>query len=72
MGHARHLPDGNIELLGRDSEVVAIVQLRASTPKDSALLHEVAAKTLTRYKLPKAYIFVDEIMRSPSGKADYR
>jgi fatty-acyl-CoA synthase len=27
---------------------------------------------VARYKLPKAVIYVDEIVRSPSGKADYR
>jgi fatty-acyl-CoA synthase len=27
---------------------------------------------LARYKLPKTVIFVDEMVRSPSGKADYR
>jgi len=31
-----------------------------------------AAKTLARYKLPKAVVFRDAIERSPSGKADYR
>jgi fatty-acyl-CoA synthase len=27
---------------------------------------------LARYKLPKGIVFRDEIVRSPSGKADYR
>jgi fatty-acyl-CoA synthase len=27
---------------------------------------------VARYKLPKDIRFVDEIVRSPSGKADYR
>ena len=31
-----------------------------------------AARHIARYKLPKAIVFVDEIVRSPSGKADYR
>ena len=35
-------------------------------------LLEVAARHIARYKLPKAIVFVDEIVRSPSGKADYR
>jgi acyl-CoA synthetase (AMP-forming)/AMP-acid ligase II len=30
------------------------------------------ATSLARYKLPKAWVFVDEVLRSPSGKADYR
>jgi fatty-acyl-CoA synthase len=30
------------------------------------------AKHIARYKLPKEFIYVDHIVRSPSGKADYR
>ena len=62
---------------GRDSErwgqeVVAIVQLREGADTDvSALLAE-AGKHIARYKLPKAFVFRDQIQRSPSGKADYR
>ena len=53
-------------------EVVAIVRLRAGAKTaESALIAE-AAKHLARYKLPKAFVFRDEIVRSPSGKADYR
>ena len=109
---ARHLADGSIEVLGRDSvtinsggekifaeeveqalkhhpavydavvcgraserwgqEVVAIVRLRdGSTCEEKDLLEE-AARHLARYKLPKCFLFRDEIVRSPSGKADYR
>ena len=53
-------------------EVVAIVQLRegaTATPED---LLEEAGRHLSRYKLPKAFVFRDAIQRSPSGKADYR
>jgi fatty-acyl-CoA synthase len=51
-------------------EVVAIVRLRASVD-DRALLAE-AGRHIARYKLPKAIVHVDEIVRSPAGKADYR
>ena len=27
---------------------------------------------LARYKAPRAFVFVDEVARHPSGKADYR
>ena len=109
---ARHLADGEILLLGRDSvtvnsggekifaeeveraiaghpavadvvvagrpserwgqEVVAVVQLAdgAETTADSITTH--ASDFIARYKLPKDVIFVKEIQRSPSGKADYR
>jgi len=56
-------------------EVVAIVQLREnvapSADIEQSLLDE-CAKHIARYKLPKAFVFVDEVVRSPSGKADYR
>ena len=53
-------------------EVVAIVQLReGATAAQEDLLAE-AGKHLSRFKLPKAFVFRDTIQRSPSGKADYR
>jgi fatty-acyl-CoA synthase len=108
---ARHLANGTIELLGRDSvtinsggekvyaeeveaaliehpsvsdvivvgrpserwgnEVVAVVQLLPGhDPSDEALLMD-AGKRLARYKLPKAIVRVDEVLRGPAGKADY-
>ena len=52
------------------SEVVAVVQLAApATPQE---LEAHAAKAIARYKLPKGWVFVDKVQRSPSGKADYR
>jgi len=54
------------------SEVVAVVKLRpGATATESDLLAE-CERHLARYKLPKAFVFRDEIVRSPSGKADYR
>jgi fatty-acyl-CoA synthase len=57
------------------SEVVAIVQLREGVAGDvdteKALLEE-CAKHIARYKFPKEFIFVDSVVRSPAGKADYR
>jgi fatty-acyl-CoA synthase len=35
-------------------------------------LIEHAAKSIARYKLPKAVVFRPVIERSPAGKADYR
>ncbi len=109
---ARWLPDGTIELHGRDSvcintggekvfaeevetalkthpdvfdavvcgrpsarwgqEVVALVQLREGRePSDEALL-DAAGIHLARYKLPKQLVRLPRLVRSPSGKADYR
>ena len=54
------------------SEVVAVVRIRSGHDvADTDLLSE-AARHIARYKLPKAIVHVNEIVRSPSGKADYR
>jgi acyl-CoA synthetase (AMP-forming)/AMP-acid ligase II len=54
------------------SEVVAVVQLRQGCERDEDALLDAAAERISRYKLPKAFVFVDEVVRSPSGKPDYR
>ncbi len=109
---ARHLADGSVELLGRDSvtinsggekifaeevemaiashpavadvvvagrpserggqEVVAVVALVGAAEVSATDLIEHAARSLARYKLPKAIAFRPTIVRSPAGKADYR
>ena len=54
------------------NEVVAIVRLKEGRePNEDALLEE-AIRHIARYKLPKQFVFVKEILRSPAGKADYR
>jgi acyl-CoA synthetase (AMP-forming)/AMP-acid ligase II len=54
------------------SEVVAVVRIRdGHDANDAALLAE-AQRHIARYKLPKAIVRVEHIVRSPSGKADYR
>ena len=54
-------------------QVTALVRLRpgASRQRRAALL-DVARAHLAAYKLPKRFVFVDEIVRAPRGKADYR
>lgn len=109
---ARHLDDGEIELLGRDSvtinsggekifaeeveraiaghpavhdvvvvgrpserwgqEVVALVQLGEGERAGAEDIVAHAGRHIARYKLPKDVLFLDEIVRSPAGKADYR
>jgi fatty-acyl-CoA synthase len=54
------------------SEVVAIVRRRDGFDVTTASLLAEAGRHIARYKLPKAIVFVDEILRSPAGKADYR
>ena len=53
-------------------EVVALVQLRAGSDATREQLVEECARHVARYKLPKEVIFLEHIVRSPSGKADYR
>jgi fatty-acyl-CoA synthase len=53
-------------------EVVAVVQLRSGDdPSDEELLAE-AGRHVARFKLPKALLRCEAVVRSPSGKADYR
>ena len=74
----KHHPDVyDAVVAGRPSErwgneVVAIVQTKdgVRVPEESLLTE--CAKHIARYKLPKAFVFIDEILRSPNGKADYR
>ncbi|MET0578261.1 MAG: acyl-CoA synthetase, partial [Ilumatobacteraceae bacterium] len=54
------------------NEVVAIVRRREGSAVTAAGLLAEAGRHIARYKLPKGFVFVDEIVRSPSGKADYR
>ena len=109
---ARLLPDGSLELHGRDSatintggekvfaeeveqalrshpavfdvlvvgrpserwgeEVVAVAQLRdGSDAVSDDALRAAAAVHVARYKLPKAFVRVTTVQRSPSGKPDY-
>ena len=53
--------------------VAAVVQLRpdVAVPGDAALDAH-CRERLSGYKAPRAYVVVDEVRRSPSGKPDYR
>lgn len=109
---ANVLPDGRVELLGRDSatinsggekifaeeveravaahpdvydvvvvsrpsqrwgnEVVAVIQpVPGRNPTDIELV-SFCEQQIARYKIPKAFIRLAAIVRSPAGKADYR
>jgi fatty-acyl-CoA synthase len=54
------------------SQVTAIVQLREGETIDAAELKRSAEDHIARYKLPKDFVFVESVVRAPSGKADYR
>jgi fatty-acyl-CoA synthase len=53
-------------------QVTAIVKLREGEHPTEEALRETARAHIAPFKLPKVFLFVDEIVRSPSGKADYR
>ena len=53
-------------------QVTALVKLRDGEAPAVEPLLAVARGHLASYKLPRRFVFVDEIVRSPSGKADYR
>ena len=74
---ASHPAVYDVTVAGRPSErwgneVVAIVQLtEGKSPTDEELADACRAH-IADYKVPKAFIRVDKVVRSPSGKADYR
>lgn len=53
-------------------QVTALVLARSGESPDADALREFCAEHLARYKLPRQIVFVDTMVRSPSGKADYR
>ncbi|GIW41944.1 MAG: acyl-CoA synthetase [Candidatus Binatia bacterium] len=53
-------------------QVTAVVALRPGTSASEEELRAEAAKKLARYKLPRAFVFVDSVVRAPTGKPDYR
>jgi acyl-CoA synthetase (AMP-forming)/AMP-acid ligase II len=52
--------------------VAAVVKARGDAEPTVQDLAEHARTTIAGYKVPKEVHLVDEIVRSPSGKADYR
>jgi fatty-acyl-CoA synthase len=73
----RHPAVADVLVVGRPSprfgqEVVAIVQVRAggegASPRE---LRAFAAKSIARFKAPRAVAFCDVIGRHPTGKPDY-
>ena len=53
-------------------QVTAVVALRPGVHASEDELREAAAAMLARYKLPRAFVFVEAVVRTPSGKPDYR
>jgi fatty-acyl-CoA synthase len=53
-------------------QVTAVVALRAGAAASEDELRAACEAHVARYKLPRAFVFVPEVVRAPSGKADYR
>jgi fatty-acyl-CoA synthase len=53
-------------------QVTAVVALRPGVRVEEEELRNAAAAELARFKLPKAIVFVERIVRHESGKPDYR
>jgi acyl-CoA synthetase (AMP-forming)/AMP-acid ligase II len=74
---AHHPAVYDVIVVGRPSEqwgneVVAVVQVAEDSSVTEAELRTEAARHIARYKIPKAFVFRDQLVRSPAGKADYR
>jgi fatty-acyl-CoA synthase len=54
------------------SEVVAVVQFADGATATDEELVETCSKSIARYKIPKAFVRTEKMVRSPAGKADYR
>jgi acyl-CoA synthetase (AMP-forming)/AMP-acid ligase II len=54
------------------SEVVAVVQIADGGSATDAELAAVCRTQIASYKIPKAFIRTQKVVRSPAGKADYR
>ena len=55
-------------------QITAIVRLREGVVSGEEIKNRLSSfvrTVLASYKAPKDYIFVEEVVRSPSGKADY-
>jgi acyl-CoA synthetase (AMP-forming)/AMP-acid ligase II len=52
--------------------VVALLQMRDGAAIDDAALAAHARTTLAGYKVPKRFLALESLQRSPAGKADYK
>jgi fatty-acyl-CoA synthase len=73
----RHPAIYDVIVVGTPSErwgeqVTAVVALQTGTQASDDELRDAAAEVLARYKLPRAFVRIDTVLRTPSGKPDYR
>jgi len=53
-------------------QVTAVVELRPGAAATEEALRATVREHLAAYKLPREFVFVSQVLRAPSGKADYR
>jgi fatty-acyl-CoA synthase len=74
----KHHPDvRDVVVVGTPHErfgqqVTAVVELRPGAAPAEAALRAAVREHLAPYKVPRAFVFVERVLRAPSGKADYR
>jgi 3-oxocholest-4-en-26-oate---CoA ligase len=54
------------------NRVAAVIELRPGTRPSAEELDAHCREKISGYKVPRTFAFVDEMVRSPAGKADYR
>ncbi|GAA2892312.1 acyl-CoA synthetase [Streptosporangium fragile] len=54
------------------NRVAAVIQLRPGATPSAEELDAHCRRSISGYKVPRTFAFVDEMVRSPAGKADYR
>ena len=74
---ASHPSVYDVVVTGRPSErwgneVVAIVQFAENRSATDSELEQACRAHIADYKVPKAFVRTDHVVRSPAGKADYR
>ena len=61
------IPDEDVE-----ERVIAVVSCEEDFSVEESLLSDFSGQHLPGYKVPKGFVFVMQVRRSPNGKGDYR
>ena len=72
----RYAAVGDVQVVGVPDErwgqkVAAVVQVAAGASFDRTEFDRICRNHLSGYKVPKVVCLVDQMQRSPAGKADY-
>ena len=53
-------------------KIIAIVSIEEETEMEESFLHASSKKHLSEFKVPRGFIFVNQVRRGPNGKGDYK